>query len=207
MGFCNIYNVESCRFVISPMLSTCAMIERGNMMAVNSEINTAAIELLRNAAQNEYSNEHERTTTMDAKAGIALPIISAYFLALAQMNDYKSFSVTPVTEFVSILVPATVFMTYTAALVLAFVAVIWMTRVVFTREYLTLNLQNLYTDDYMKSDSRVLSLKFLELYFEAIEHNRSENDTRVKLYQRGWVFAFISVICFVVYIIFKNNIC
>lgn len=52
-------------------------------MADNSEINTASIELLRNAAQNVYSNEHERTRTMDSKAGIALPIIAAYFLALA----------------------------------------------------------------------------------------------------------------------------
>lgn len=175
-------------------------------MADNSEINTASIELLRNAAQNEYSNEHERTRTMDTKAGIALPIISAYFLALAQMNDYKSISITPLTDFVSVLMPTVIFLTYTTALILAFAAVVWMTRVVFTREYEILNLQNLYTDDYMKTDSRVLSIKFLELYFSAIEHNRSENDVRVRLYQQGWIFTFVSVICFVVYIIIKNNI-
>ena len=154
-------------------------------MANHSEINATSIELLRSAAQNEYSNEHERTRTMDTKAGIALPIISAYFLALAQMNDYKSICVTPITDFVSVLMPAVVFLTYTAALILAFAAVIWMTRVVFTREYVTLNLQNLYTDDYLKNDSRVLSIKFLKLYFEAIEHNRGENDVRVKLYRQG----------------------
>ena len=116
-------------------------------MADNSEINTASIELLRNAAQNEYSNEHERTRTMDTKAGIALPIISAYFLALAQMNDYKSINIMPLTDFESILLPAVIFLTYTTALILAFAAVAWMTRVVFTREYEILNLQSLYTDD------------------------------------------------------------
>lgn len=175
-------------------------------MADNSEINTASIELLRNAAQIEYSNEHERTRTMDTKAGIALPIIAAYFLAVAQMNDYKSISITPLTDFVSVLMPAVIFLTYTTALVLSFAAVVWMTRVVFTREYEILNLPNLYTDDYMKTDSRVLSIKFLELYFSAIEHNRSENDVRVRLYQQGWIFTFVSVICFVVYIVIRNNI-
>lgn len=175
-------------------------------MATENKINAESIELLRSAAQNEYSNEHERTTTMDSKAGIALPIISAYFLALAQMNDYKSISYIPLTNFLSVFLPAMIIISYTAALILAFVAVIWMTRVVFTREYATLNLQNLYTDDYIKNDSIVLSIKFLELYFAAIEHNRGENNTRVKLYQHSWVFTFISVICFVVYIILKNNI-
>ena len=175
-------------------------------MAENTEINSEAIDLLRNAAQNEYSNEHERTRTMDSKAGIALPIIATYFLALAQMNDYKALNVSPITGFLSILVPTMGFLTYSAALVLAFVAVIWMARVVFTREYLTLNLENLYTEDYIKNDSRVLSIKFLELYFEAIEHNRDENNKRVKLYQQSWVLTFISVLCFVVYIIMKNNL-
>lgn len=84
-------------------------------MAENSEINSASIELLRNAAQNEYSNEYERTRTMAAKARIALPIIAAYFLALAQMNDYKSINITPVTDFVSVLMPTVIFLTYKTA--------------------------------------------------------------------------------------------
>lgn len=177
------------------------------MISEGSKINSASVELLRSAAQNEYSNEHERTRTMDSKAGIALPIIATYFLALAQMNDYRSINAIPITGFSSLLVPTTIFITYSAALILALAAVIWMARVVFTREYVTLNLQNLYIDDYIKSDSMVLSIKFLELYFSAIEHNRAENNVRVKLYQRGWVLTFFSVACFVIYIIMKNNIC
>lgn len=176
-------------------------------MAEDKRIKTESVNLLREAAQNEYCNEHDRTRTMDSKAGIALPIIATYFLALAQMNDYCSINAFPITGFGSALVPATIFTAYTVALILALVAVVWMARVVFTREYLTLNLQNLYTDDYLKSDSMVLSIKFLELYFSAIEHNRNENNTRVKLYQRSWVLTFISVLCFVVYIIMKNNMC
>lgn len=53
---------------------------------------------------------------MDSKAGIALPIIATYFLALAQMNDYKALNVAPATGFLSILVPMIAFLTYSAAL-------------------------------------------------------------------------------------------
>lgn len=175
-------------------------------MAEKAEVNTEAIELLRNAAQTEYSNEHERTRTMDSKAGIALPIIATYFLALAQMNDFKAINEVQVTSYLSILVPTIVILTYSVALFMAFVAVVWMARVVFTREYVTINLYNLYSDDYMKADKLVLSIKFLELYFEAIEHNRNENNARVGMYQHSWVQTFISVICFVVYIIVRNNL-
>lgn len=165
-----------------------------------------AIELLRNAAQNEYSNEHERTATIDSKAGIALPIISAYFLALAQMNDFKSIMVVTVSDIMSVLIPVMTIITYSTALAFALIAVVWMARVVFTRPYCKINPRDLYTDDYLKNDSRVLSVKFIQLYLEAIEHNRLENDVRVKLYQRSWLFTFISVICFVTYIIMNNNI-
>ena len=169
------------------------------------EFNSESIDLLRDAAQDEYGNEQKRTATIDSKAGIALPIISAYFLALAEMNDYKSFLNVKITTILTLLIPILKLILYTASLIIAFLAVIWMARVVYTREYATINPRDLYTNDYLKNDPRVLSIKFLDLYFEATEHNRKENNERVVLYQQSWGFTFISVICFVVYIILKNN--
>ena len=174
-------------------------------MDKSTEIRKESVELLRSAAQNEYSNEHERTRTMDTKAGIGLPIVAAYFLSLAQMNDYKTINETVIVNIQTLIEPVLLFIAYTTALVFSFFAVVWMARVMFTREYKILNLQSLYTDDYLKSDCRVLSIKFLELYFAANEHNRKENDVRVRLYQRSWIFTFISVISFVIYVITKNN--
>lgn len=175
-------------------------------MADEIEFKSESIDLLRDAAQDEYGNEQKRTATIDSKAGIAMPIISAYFLALAEMNDYKSFMVVQISDFLSLIIPAVKFISYTASLLLAFLSVIWMARVVFTREYSTINPRDLYTSDYLKNDKRVLSIKFLELYFEAIDHNRKENDERVNLYQQSWLLTFISAVCFVVYVILKNNI-
>lgn len=55
-------------------------------MADEIEFKSESIDLLRDAAQDAYSNEQKRTATIDSKAGIAMPIISAYFLALAEMK-------------------------------------------------------------------------------------------------------------------------
>ena len=45
--------------------------------------NDDSISLLLDVAKHEYDNEHNRTSVIDTKTSIALPIISAYFLALA----------------------------------------------------------------------------------------------------------------------------
>ena len=84
--------------------------------AEDKRIKTESVNLLREAAQNEYCNAHDRTRTKDSKAGIALPIIATYFLALAQMNDYCAINAFPITGFGSALVPATIFTAYTVAL-------------------------------------------------------------------------------------------
>lgn len=163
------------------------------------------INLLRETAQDEYGHEHERTATIDAKAGIALPIIVAYFLALAQINNFTAIVEIDVHSLSQAIVPMVTLATYTISLVTAILAVIWMGRVVLTRDYSRINPKDLYSEDYLKKDSRVLSVKLLLLYFEAIENNRSANNKRAKLYQRGWLFSLISISCFVVYIIVKNN--
>lgn len=74
-------------------------------MSGEIEFRSDAIDLLRDAAQDEYGNEQKRTATIDSKAGIALPIISAYFLALAEMNDYKSFLNVEITTILTLLIP------------------------------------------------------------------------------------------------------
>ena len=49
-----------------------------------------SVELLLKTSKSEYENEHNRTSIIDSKTNISLPIISAFFLALIQLNDYKA---------------------------------------------------------------------------------------------------------------------
>ncbi len=163
-----------------------------------------SVELLLDTAKHEYDNEHNRTSVIDSKTSIALPIISAYFLALAQMNDYKFIFSMSISSFIDCLVPTTLFLSYTASLILAMLAVIMMVRVITTRQYNTIKPLDLYDADFLKSDNRVLSFKLITLYIEATEKNKAENNSRIPLYRRGWFFTTISIILFVIYIILKN---
>lgn len=62
-------------------------------MTDNIVFRKESIQLLLDATKNEYDNERNRTSVIDNKASISLPIISAYFLAVAQINNYKSISI------------------------------------------------------------------------------------------------------------------
>ena len=52
--------------------------------------NERTVDLLLSTAKSEYENEHNRTSIIDSKTNISLPIISAFFLAFVQLNDYKT---------------------------------------------------------------------------------------------------------------------
>ena len=52
-----------------------------------NEFEIDSVELLLETAKSEYDSEHNRSTIIDTKTGISLPIIAAYFIALAQMNE------------------------------------------------------------------------------------------------------------------------
>ncbi len=165
-----------------------------------------SISLLLDVAKHEYENEHNRTSVIDTKTSIALPIISAYFLALAQMNDYKTIFAVKISSYIDCIMPTLLFICYSASLILALLSVIDMVRVITTRAYNTIKPADLYDEDFLKFDSKVISIELITLYIDATVRNKGENDARIPLYRNGWLLTTISIILFVVYIIIKNYI-
>lgn len=180
--------------------------ESGDAMSENKKNDVRSVELLYAIAQNEYSNEHERTNVIHSKAGIALPILSAYFLAVIQMNDYKSMLAIMVKDFWSILTAVSLFLSYTVSAAFALVSVVYMAKVVFAKGYMRIDPENLYTADNLTLDHQKFIGKLMKIYFNAIEFNINVNNSRMKNYKKSWIYAFFSVLCFVVYIVLKNNI-
>ena len=180
--------------------------ESGDAMSENKKNDVRSVELLYAIAQNEYSNEHERTNVIHSKAGIALPILSAYFLAVIQMNDYKSMLAIMVKDFWSILTAVSLFLSYTVSAAFALVSVVYMAKVVFAKGYMRIDPENLYTADNLTLDHQKFIGKLMKIYFNAIEFNINVNNGRMKNYKKSWIYAFFSVLCFVVYIVLKNNI-
>lgn len=173
---------------------------------VKEQLDDQAVEVLLSTAKSEYENEHNRTSVIDSKTSIALPIISAYFLALAPMNDFKSIFDVKIEKFVDVIIPAVTLLTYVGSLALAFVAVVMMVKVVTTREYNTIKTADLYDEDFLKHKKIALEIKLIQLYIEATQNNKAENDSRIPLYKKGWLLTTISIVLFVAYVIVKNNL-
>lgn len=172
----------------------------------DTEFNKETVELLLETAKAEYDNEHNRTSIIDSKTNISLPIISAFFLAFIQLNDYKAIFKLPTTTFLQWLLPATLFFSYTVALVLGLISVLLMTRVILTKEYAVLKISDLYDEDYLKTPRIFFSIELIRLYCISTNENKEQNDKRVRWYRRSWILMFITLALYLVYIIVKTNI-
>lgn len=166
--------------------------------------NAESIDLLLITAKSEYENEHSRTSIIDSKTSIALPIISAYFLALAQMNNFTEIFAIKIKNFSDLIIPSITLVTYAISLILAFVAVVEMVRVISTHKYQAIKPADLYDENYLKNEKIYLQFKLTQLYINASQCNKQENDSRVPLYKRGWQFTTISIVFFVIFVISKN---
>lgn len=172
----------------------------------NANFDENSVSLLLSTAKSEYDNEHNRTSVIDSKTNISLPIITAFFLALVQLNDYKYIFRLPTNTFFHWLLPATLFFSYTCALVLGAVSVYFMTRVIFAHNYKTLKTRDLYDIDFLKSPALNFSIQLIKLYCECSEFNKTQNDKRIRLYKYSWIIMFITLCLYLVYIIVKTSI-
>ena len=127
-------------------------------------------EILFEIVKSEYQNEFNRTSVIDTKVGITLPIIATYFFLALQFKSMKQIFTTRVniqtvaTTLFSICNP----LIYIATIVCAAIALIYLFRAIITQSY------------------------------QAVDP-RSFND-KESLYKRGWIFAMISLGLFVCYI-------
>lgn len=168
-------------------------------------VNMKSVELLFSITQSEYNNEYERTNMIQSKAGIALPIIAAYFLTFAQMNDYRSILRFTVNNIWECLLPLGLFISYSAGLIFAIMAVVYMARVVFAKGYKRLNPQSFCKESCLSQEYLIFVRNLMHQYFDAIEHNAKANDQKMKMYKQSWSCTFVSVACFLAYVILKNN--
>lgn len=168
-------------------------------------VDIKSVELLLSITQNEYSNEFERNSMMQSKAGIALPIIAAYFLTLSQMNDYRSMFQIPVNAVWDSLLPLGLCISYSVSLFFAILSLVFIALSVFAKGYKRINPQSFCTEANLSQEYLTFAKKLMHQYFDAIDHNAKANDRRMKMYKQSWTFSLVSVACFLVYLILKNN--
>lgn len=158
--------------------------------------------ILLDIVKTEYQNEFSRTSVIDTKVGITLPIIATYFFLLLQFDSIKEiFREEPnVQNVTTILVSVCSPLIYIAAILCAGISLIYLFRSIITQSYRTIDASCFNDKEKMSQPQDVFSAVMITYYIRALEHNHHTNDIRVILYKRGWILAMISLGLFVCYI-------
>ena len=174
------------------------------MTTKDKKLNQESLDVLLQTSKNEYENEHSRTSIIDNKTSIALPIMSAYFLALIPQNNLKQLFSVQLNTFFDFLLPSCLLLLYISSLVLAFLAVINIINVVMTKDYIAIDPYALYDEDYLFNDKKYIVIKLISLYIEASLSNKEVNDSRIPKYKKSWKFVIISICLFMAYMLMFN---
>mgnify|MGYP005869434941 CR=1 FL=1 len=159
-------------------------------------------EILLEIVKSEYQNEFQRTSVLDTKVGITLPIIATYFFLLLQFDSIKQvFVAKPDTQNIA----TTLFsvcspLIYIITIICSGAALMYLFQAIITQSYKTVDPRCFNTKEKMSQSKTVFSAVMVTYYIQALEHNHSTNDIRVALYKRGWILAMISLGLFVCYI-------
>lgn len=165
-------------------------------------------EVLLEIAKSEYQNEFNRSSVLDTKIGIALPIIATYFFLILQYKSVRQLFITnpDCTNIMTLILSVCIPIIFVAAIISAAIALIYLFRAIVTHSYQTIDPCYFNDKDKMSLSPSVFSGVMVTYYIRALEHNRATNDKRVTLYKRGWTSAMISLGLFVLYIFLQGKL-
>ena len=173
---------------------------------MDNENNFQSGEILFNIAQSEYVIEHNRTSVIDSKAGIALPVVATYFFLVLQYADVKSLFSNKVNtaSVASILYSILPAMLYIVTLVFGFLSLLFLFRAIMTQSYKTIDTKYFNKKKALDQPKATYSAAMVTFYVRATDYNRNTNDSRVRKYKRGWTYALISLGLFVLFVFLKH---
>lgn len=165
-----------------------------------------SVNILFDTAKTEYVREQERSTLIDTKVNIAVPIIAAFFLAVAgQCALYEVFDL-PTSNVGDFLKGGSLLFLYLISIIFSGFATVWMVRAIYPRNYQAINSIHFYREPLLKEEPNVIKIEILRHFIEANAINKNQNDLRMKLFSSGWVLAAIAAGAYVIYIILYNII-
>ena len=169
--------------------------------AMTTEFQSA--EKLLEVVRLEYQNEINRTSIIDTKTGITLPIVATYFFLVLQFRSIRDiFGVelkvkTTAELFYELGIPVI----YICSIVCALFSLVWLFRVVISSPYEMIDPVPFNDKKTMSQPENIFAAAMVTYYIRALEKNHSVNDRRVILYKQGWTYAIISLSTFFAYVI------
>ena len=98
-------------------------------------------EVLLEIAKSEYQNEFNRSSVLDTKIGIALPIIATYFFLILQYKSVRQLFITnpDCTNIMTLILSVCIPIIFVAAIISAAIALIYLFRAIVTHSYQTID--------------------------------------------------------------------
>lgn len=162
--------------------------------------------VLLDIARTEYQNERARTSTIDSKVGITLPIIATYFFLVLQYTDVKREFLAPIdmqsvaTVLYSILPP----LCYLASLIFSVLALMSLFRAITMQKYDAINAEYFRKTEFLEESQERFSAAMVKCFIVATNKNNDVNEKRCRFYVAGWRYVLISLIIFIVYVFLKH---
>lgn len=159
-------------------------------------------EVLLDIARSEYQNEFNRTSVLDTKIGITLPIVATYFFLIIQFESIRKVFLCEVNSknILTVIWSVCTPLFFLSAIIVGAISLLLLLYVITTHSYQTIDPSCFNCNDKMSLPPKIFSGVMVTYYIRATTHNRETNDKRVTLYQRGWITAIISLALFVIYI-------
>lgn len=154
--------------------------------------------------QTEYQHEIDRASALDSKLGISLPVIATYFFLIIQETDIKSlWNFTP--DAVIFFPGLFVLLLYPITVITAIISLVLMIRAVMTRNYMSVDMTQLYTAKELSRPKEQFAAIMATYYLVSVKNNREQNNKKAKIYQSAWTFGIVSLVYFALYMSIVRN--
>lgn len=153
------------------------------------------------AAQAGYQNEIARTSSIDTSLSISLPIVAAYFFTAVQRSSLSQ----AFEEAVEADTPGAVllFLAYIGMLIGAALSFAFMVRSALPNKYTTIDLKE-WNGPRLSMTELEYSAALATQYLDVTEMIAKTNDSRAVGLAWGWFFGAVSLICYVLHVLFAR---
>lgn len=175
---------------------------KGKQRAIKKKFdNFLSAKLLLDISIQEYQNEHNRTSIIDTKTNIALPIIATYLFLILDKISISYYEKQVEAGILSLMDAELQFGIVIIAIILALASCISMFMTIKTDQYTILKLEDFYKPDYMALEEDKFAAAMISFVLKASNSNKRVNDERIKKYKFGLVMVGSSLLVYILYII------
>lgn len=171
--------------------------------AVKRFNNFLSAKLLLDITMQEYQNEHNRTSVIDTKTNIALPIIATYLFLILEKINIPYYEKQIEDEILSLMDAELQIGMIIIAIILAILSSISMFMTIKTDQYTILKVEDFYKPEYIVLEEDKFAAAIIHYIITASQENKKVNDDRVKKYKFGLVMVGCSLLAYMIYMILQ----